>query len=110
LITTYKFWHEVKIHIHQSSRYTLGEKIDKLFIETLELLFTAQYLPKSQKLIVLQKANAVFDILKFLVMVLWELNDLGVKQYSALSKKLNTIGTMLNKWLKYIENDAMRRN
>lgn len=52
----------------------------------------------------------MFDILKFLVMVLWELNDLGVKQYSALSKKLNTIGTMLNKWLKYIENDAMRRN
>ena len=108
LIVAYKLWHRVKIHIDKLSRYTLAEKIDQLFIETLELLFIAQYLPKTQKLATLQKANGLFDLLKFFVMILWELNHIGIRQYATLSQKFNLIGIMLNKWLKYIENDTAR--
>ena len=101
-------WHEIKIHIQKSSRYTLGEKIDTLFIETLELIFVAQYVSKVQKLPALQKANTKFDALKFFLMILWEVGDLGQKQYAALSEKFNAIGKMLGGWLRKTEADAAR--
>ena len=92
----------------ESSRYTLGEKIDTLFIETLELIFVAQYVSKVQKLPALQKANTKFDALKFFLMILWEIGDLGQKQYAALSEKFNAIGRMLGGWLRKTEADAAR--
>ena len=106
LVAAYKLWHEIKIHIQKSSKYTLGEKIDNLFIETLELMFVAQYLPKGQKLPALQKGNTKFDTLKFFLMILWETGDLGRKQYGLLSERLNEIGKMLGGWLRKLEAEA----
>ncbi|MBI4092480.1 MAG: four helix bundle protein, partial [Candidatus Kerfeldbacteria bacterium] len=97
-----------KIHIQKSSRYTLGEKIDALFIETLELIFVAQYISKAQKLPAIQKASTKFDALKFFLMILWEIGDLGQKQYAALSEKLAAIGNMLGGWLRKTAADAAR--
>ena len=108
LIASYKLWHEIKVHIQKSSRYTLGEKIDSLFLETLEAIFVAQYISKAQKLPALQKANTKFDALKFFLMILWEVGDLGQKQYAVLSEKLHTIGNMLGGWLRKAEADAAR--
>lgn len=100
MISCYKLWHELKIHIKKSSKYTLGEKIDAAFIETLELVFIAQYLQKNQKLPTLQKANTKFDTLKFFLSVLWEVKDIETKHYAMLSEKLAIIGRMLGGWLR----------
>jgi len=108
LVSAYKFWHEIRVHITKSAKYTLGEKIDRLFLETIELIFVGQYLKKEQKVPALQKANTKFDTLKFFMMVLWEMGDLGEKQYAALSQKLNEIGKMLGGWLRKLEADALR--
>lgn len=107
-IAAYKFWHQIKIHIQKVSRYTLGEKIDALFIETLELLFIAQYLPRTKKLPILYKANTTFDTLKFFTKILWELKNLEDKSYVLFSEKLHAIGIMLNKWINYLEADIAR--
>ena len=93
-------WHELLVHIPKSSRYTLGEKIDALFIETIELIFIAQYVRKEQKLPALQKSNTKFDTLKFLLQVLWEIKGISTNQYGLLSEKLNDTGKMLGGWLK----------
>jgi hypothetical protein len=108
LVASYKLWHEIKSHIQKSSRYTLGEKIDNLFIETLELIFIAQYLSKPQKLPALEKANTKFDALKFFLRILWEIDDISKKQYLVISEKLNEIGRMLGGWLRKLEAEAAR--
>ncbi len=108
LVTSYKLWHEIKNHIQKSSRYTLGEKIDILFMETLELIFIAQYLSKIQKLPALQKANTKFDALKFFLKILWEIKAIENKHFILVSEQLNKVGRMLGGWLKKLEAEAPR--
>lgn len=107
LIAAYKLWHEFVPHIPKTSRYTLGAKIDNLFIETSELIFTASHLNKEQKLPYLQKASAKLDILKFFLQIIWEIKILDNKKYIALSECLNEIGRMLGGWIKGLESKTL---
>ena len=100
LIGTYKLWQEYIRHFPKKSRYTLGGKIDALFIETVELMFTASYLTKEKKLPYIQKAMSTFDLLKFFLQVAWETESLDNKKYVALSEPLGEIGRMLGAWYK----------
>ena len=65
LTTAYKLWHEFLPHFPKTSRYTMGEKIDSLFLEVTELAFLAGYFYKAQKLPYVQKAAVKLDLLKF---------------------------------------------
>src|SRR3990167_4230282 len=108
-VLIYKLWHEILDHISKKSRYTLGTKIDLLFIETLELLFIASYLSKQAKLPYLQKAVAKLDLLKFFLQISWEIKAMDTKKYISLSEKLDEIGKMLGGWIRGIsikENSA----
>lgn len=100
LVSCYKLWFEIHVHIPNSVKYTLGQKTDTFFLETIELVFMAQYLKKEQKLPALQKANTKFDTLKFFLQLLWETKCISTKQYGLLSEKLAEIGKMLGGWLK----------
>lgn len=82
-----------KIH-----RYSLGSKIDTLFIETIEAVATAVFLSKEEKLPYVRYAIRKLDTLKILLLVLWENQSLDNKKYLALSEKLNEIGKMLGGW------------
>lgn len=107
-IQTYKFWDEFRDNFPKKSRYTLGAKIDQYFLEILELLFTASYLSKEQKLPYLQKASPKLDLLKFLLQISWELKSLDNKKYIILSEQLNEIGKMLGGWSRGLkENSAL---
>jgi len=87
-------------HFSKTSRYTLGIKIDSLFIETTELIFTASHLNKEQKLPFLIKANGKLDLLKFFLQIAWEIKSLDNKKYAILSERLDEIGRMLGGWQK----------
>ena len=102
LINCYKAWFEIYAHIPKSAKYTLGEKIDSIFLEVIELIFISQYLKKEQKLPALQKANTKFDALKFFLQLLWETKCISTKQYGFLSEKLGEVGKMLGGWLKQL--------
>jgi hypothetical protein len=78
----------------------LGIKIDTLFIETTELIFTASRLARDQKLPFLQKASAKLDMLKFFLQISWEIKSLDNKKYIILSEHLDEIGKMLGGWQK----------
>ena len=88
------------------SRYTLGVKIDELFINILELALTAQYTKREEKLIFLQQLNRKFDTLKFFITLLWEAKGLDATQYGQLSQNLTTVGKMLGKWLQLFKNET----
>lgn len=93
-------WHEFLPHLTKDARYTLGVKIDALFVDTIELIFSATYLSKEQKLIRLHQANAKFDTLKFFVQILWEIKALDNKKYAILSERFGEIGKMLGGWMR----------
>jgi hypothetical protein len=102
LLATYKLWHEFLPHFSKTSRYTLGIKIDALFIETTEFIFIASRLSKDQKIPFVQKANAKLDLLKFFLQMSWEIKSLDNKKYIILSEHLEEIGKMLGGWQKQL--------
>ena len=85
------------------SRYTLGVKIDKLFIDALELTLTAQYTKREDKLTFLKQLNRKLDNLKFFITILWEAKGLEANPYAQLSHKLFSAGNMLGGWMRMIE-------
>lgn len=84
----------------KTSRYTLGQKIDDLFIEATELIFLASHLPKEQKTPYLQKASAKLDILKLFLQVSWEIKAIDNGKYAMLSEPLEEVCRMLGGWLR----------
>lgn len=110
LVSAYKLWHEYLPHFPKTSRYTLGEKIDSLFVEVVEYIAVASYLSKQDKIPYVKKATLKLDVLKFFLQVAWEIKALDTKKYIMLSEKLNEIGRMLGGWNRQLirENPAFR--
>jgi len=90
-------------HFPKDSRYTLGTKIDNLFLETTELIIGGSYSDKIEKLISLKKASVKLDLLKFFLQIAWEIKSLDNKKYIKLSEKLNEVGKMLGGWIKSLK-------
>jgi len=95
----YILWHEYHNTLPKTERYSLGNKIDKLFIETMELISYAGFLSGEEKIPYLKAANRKFDTLRILLMILWEIKSLDNKRYIALSLPLDEVGKMLGGWI-----------
>ena len=93
-------WHNALPQIPRLTRYSLGEKINDLFIELSELVLTASYSSKEQKLPVIQKASVRLDTLKFFLHIGWKLKAFDNKKYAELSRPLAEVGKMLGGWQK----------
>ena len=103
LVSIYKLWHEFLSHFPKDSRYTIGGKIDNLFLETIESIIKASYSDKLEKLISLKTASGKLDFLKFFLQLAWEIKSLDNKKYISLSEKLDEIGKMLGGWVKSLK-------
>jgi len=103
LVSIYKLWHEFLPHFSKDTRYTLGKKIDSLFLETIEYIIKAGYSDKLEKLIALKRASVKLDFIKFFLQVAWEVKSLDDKKYIKLSEKINEIGKMLGGWIKSLK-------
>jgi hypothetical protein len=79
-------------------RHSLGQKIDTLYIETIEAVAQASFLCREEKPPYVRLAIRKTDTLKILLMVLWETKSLDNKKYGALSEALDEIGKMLGGW------------
>jgi hypothetical protein len=95
---TYQSWLVLHRNFPKTERYGVGRKIDNLFLEVLELSFTASYLPPEQKIIFLSKTISRLDILKFFIQLAWENKLIPTEKYACLSSKLDEIGRMLGGW------------
>ncbi|MEK9158228.1 MAG: four helix bundle protein [Patescibacteria group bacterium] len=100
MIVAYKLWHGYWIRFPKHTKFSLGSKIDSLFLETAEQLFIASHKTKEQKIYYLEKASERFDLLKFILQISWEIGSIDIKKYIALSEKLSEIGKMLGGWQK----------
>jgi hypothetical protein len=103
LVQAYKSWHSFLPNFSKDSRYTIGVKIDSLFLETVELIIRAAYSDKAGKIISLNNASLKLDLLKFFLQIAWEIKSLDNKKYISLSEKLDEIGKMLGGWIKALK-------
>ena len=99
-------WQEYRNDFPKSLRYTLGEKIDATFIQTLEYLFVASYQSKNEKLPTILFAIRKIDLLKFFLRIAWELRALDNKKYALLSEKTDELGRMVGGWRKGLESPS----
>lgn len=96
--SAYLIWYGYYQALPKTQRYSLGQKIDTLFIEIIEAVATASFLNPKDKLPYVRRAIQKLDALKILLMVLWETKTFDNKKYAALSAPLDEIGKMLGGW------------
>lgn len=98
LKSTYKLWHEYHELIPKTQKYSLGNRIDKIFIETIEAVVSATFLQKGEKLPWLRLAIRKLDTANILLLILWETKSIDDKKYITLSEHLEVVGKMLGGW------------
>ncbi len=101
-------WHGYLDLFPKPSKFSLGVKIDHVFVEMVEHLFLARYTKDEQKRAYINIAGAKLDLLKFLIQVAWEIKALDAKKFSTLLSPLVEIGKMIGGWQRHI-NEAPPR-
>jgi hypothetical protein len=94
----YCFWLCIYKNFPKIERFGLGQKIDTLFLETLELVSSATYLAPENKIVLLTKAIGKIDLVKFFIQLAWEDKLVATEKYSELLLNLEEIGRMLGGW------------
>jgi len=94
----YLLWFSYYQILPKTHRYSLGLRVDNLFVEAIEATATASFLSKEEKLPYVRLAMRKLDTLKIMLMVLWESGSLKNKQYVAISEKMTSIGKMMGGW------------
>lgn len=86
-------------------RYSLGVKIDCLFSDVIELIATAQFAPKSERILPISRAIARNDVLKFMLYAMLELKGIEEEHFIVLTPKLEEIGRILYGWRQHSEKE-----
>ena len=94
----YLMWYGCYHVLPKPHRYSLGQRIDTLFIHALEAVATASFLPPDKKQSYVQIAIRKVDTVKLLLLMLWETKSLNDKKYTALSLELDDAGRQLGGW------------
>ena len=96
--TVYILWFEYYTKLDKTRRFTLGQKIDTLFIEIIEAIAIATFLDRTEKQQWVRFAIRKLDTIKVLLMILWETKSLDNKKYIHISEPIDEIGKMLGGW------------
>ncbi len=94
----YLVWFEYYPTIPKIHRFTLGQRIDGILVEMIEMTSVAGFTPRQEKIPYVRTAIRKLDTARVLLLVLWETKSLDNKRYIALSEKLEEIGKMLGGW------------
>lgn len=98
LKTAYVLWYGYYQTLPKVHRHSFGQRVDTLFIEIIETIASAAFLPRGEKVPYVRVAIRKTDTLKVLLMVLWETKSLDTKKYGALSEPIEEMGRMLGGW------------
>ncbi|MDE2021754.1 MAG: four helix bundle protein [Patescibacteria group bacterium] len=95
----YLLWYGFYQTLPKLHRYSLGQRIDELFVELIEAISAASFLSPDEKMPYVRLAIRKTDTLKLLMMVLWEAKSLDNQKYAALSEPIEEVGRMLGGWI-----------
>jgi hypothetical protein len=94
----YALWQSYAPHMPKGSRYTLGSRIDDVFLNAIEYCFLASYSRNAEKLGFIDRSIARVDLLKLLLQMAWDIRALDARKYGTLGEPLGEIGRMLGGW------------
>jgi hypothetical protein len=100
---SYGLWQKYLTDFPKQNRYTLGNKIDEVFLNAIEFCFLASYANKDTKIIHLERCISRVDLLKLLLQLSFEVKALDTKKYTQLGTELQEVGRMLGGWRKGLE-------
>jgi hypothetical protein len=101
---SYRAWHNHLVNIKRVDRYTIGTRIDEIFLSLLELIFRATFAyDKFEKLSLVSQAIGKADLLKFFLQLGWEQKVLDHTIYGQLILLLDEVGRMLGGWKKSLQ-------
>lgn len=106
---TYGIWQDYLTHFPKGNRFTIGSKIDAIFIEAIEYSFLASYTHTDEKLILLGKAISKIDLIKLLLQLCWEIKALDNKKYVHLAERFAEVGKMLGGWKRQLASKTPRQ-
>ena len=95
---TYLIWFHYYTELPKPHRYTLGLRLDNLFVEVIENIAIAKFSVSTAKLPFIITAISKLDLVNLLLTILWETKSLQPERYLELSKKLDEIGKMMTSW------------
>ena len=82
----------------RSHKFTLGDRITNLVLDTLDLLVQAVY--TRRRLELLQRANLNLERLRYLIRLCYDLDLLTLKRYEYVSREINEIGKQIGGWIR----------
>jgi hypothetical protein len=94
----YTLWHSKFYKFPKTSRFSIGIKIDSLFLEATESVALASFTPSREKLSHIKRALSLTDTLKVFLQIAWEVKLLESKHYAEISEELDKLGRMLGGW------------
>lgn len=96
----YRIWLPLCRNLPKAERYNLGQKIDSLLVEVLEIIHRATYSSIQNKIDLLGEAIIKIDSLRFFIQLGWELKLLPTKSFAYLGSEIEEIGKMIGGWRK----------
>lgn len=81
-------------------RFGLGQKVDLLFIDLLDLMQKASFSPIETKISLLGDSLSKVDSLRFFIQFCWELKLIPSKQFTLIGQEIEEIGRMVGGWRK----------
>ena len=99
----YGAWQNFLPHFPKAHRFTLGSKIDEVFLHAIEYCFLASYSKHAEKLAYLDRCIARVDLLKLLIELALDTRALDTKKYERLARELYDIGRMLGGWRRQLQ-------
>lgn len=104
-LSAYKKWQTVQKGIPKIHRYSLGVKIDTYFVDILEMINYAQFGEK--KTVYLEKVIIQNNVLKSLLLILFEIDCVAQEKYMDICKDLEELGKIAYTWKKKTINQKL---
>jgi hypothetical protein len=96
----YKCWILIERNLPKCERYGLGQKVDFLFTDLLDILQKASFSPIESKISLLGQSLSIIDSLRFFIQLCWEIKLIPPKQFTVIGQEIEEIGRMIGGWRK----------
>ncbi|MCX6808661.1 MAG: four helix bundle protein [Candidatus Berkelbacteria bacterium] len=98
LKSAYKQWILIERNLPKCERFGIGQKVDNLFTDLLDLLQKASFAPMDLKISLLSQALSTIDSLRFFIQLCWELKLIPANQFTQIGGEIEDIGKMVGGW------------
>ncbi|MDD3531661.1 MAG: four helix bundle protein [Candidatus Pacebacteria bacterium] len=84
----------------RSERFSIGNRIDSLWLDLLDSLRKATYSSANQKILALEASLRSVDAIRFFTQIAWEAELMAQSHFISLGNNIEEIGRMVGGWRK----------